>query len=341
MTHDTQAARLADEAKRLADEYANCHYKHMRTVALRTDLHAAIDALRDLAIPAGVAVAWPSSLKIEEAGFHWDDEAQQHIPMLMLSFEPVPSGQPNDAKGWADRDATVKMLASPQPTPEASQDGGGALRSAAQAVVDRWDTPLWKDVPATGEFINDLRAALRSPLPGRESTAQAGVATESSSERSSGCLNSSGLAQTLTSETTSPSVLAMREALQGLVKAVEPWVFDGNGIPGIDMRIWDCVSVQTAMTAARAALAALPEPRAGEAEPTKLRVRITQLSEQHGSLRQAALALGINVGYLSRLASGERDSPSDETLAALGMGRNVTYYMLDSPIATPKPQEGR
>lgn len=34
------------------------------------------------------------------------------------------------------------------------------LRSAAQAVVDRWDTPLWKDVPATGEFINALRTAL-------------------------------------------------------------------------------------------------------------------------------------------------------------------------------------
>lgn len=35
-----------------------------------------------------------------------------------------------------------------------------ALIEAAQAIVDRWDTPLWKDVPHTGEYINRLRAAL-------------------------------------------------------------------------------------------------------------------------------------------------------------------------------------
>jgi hypothetical protein len=36
------------------------------------------------------------------------------------------------------------------------------LVEVAQAVVDRWDTPLWKDVPATAEFINDLRAVLQA-----------------------------------------------------------------------------------------------------------------------------------------------------------------------------------
>lgn len=34
------------------------------------------------------------------------------------------------------------------------------LRAAAQAVVDRWDTPAWKDVPHTAEYISRLRAAL-------------------------------------------------------------------------------------------------------------------------------------------------------------------------------------
>ena len=34
------------------------------------------------------------------------------------------------------------------------------LVEAAQAVVDRWDSPLWKDVPHTGEFIGKLREAL-------------------------------------------------------------------------------------------------------------------------------------------------------------------------------------
>ncbi len=34
------------------------------------------------------------------------------------------------------------------------------LRAAAQALIDRWDTPNWKDARHTGEYINALRAAL-------------------------------------------------------------------------------------------------------------------------------------------------------------------------------------
>ena len=34
------------------------------------------------------------------------------------------------------------------------------LRKAAQAVVTRWDTPLWKDVPATANYIAALRKEL-------------------------------------------------------------------------------------------------------------------------------------------------------------------------------------
>ena len=37
-----------------------------------------------------------------------------------------------------------------------------ALRAAAQAVIDRWETPLWKDVPATAEYIAALRDALEA-----------------------------------------------------------------------------------------------------------------------------------------------------------------------------------
>jgi hypothetical protein len=36
----------------------------------------------------------------------------------------------------------------------------GRLRLAAQEVIDRWDSPLWKDAPATAVFINNLRRAL-------------------------------------------------------------------------------------------------------------------------------------------------------------------------------------
>jgi len=37
------------------------------------------------------------------------------------------------------------------------------LREAAQALVDRWDTPLWKDALHTGQYIDALRAALAQP----------------------------------------------------------------------------------------------------------------------------------------------------------------------------------
>lgn len=35
-----------------------------------------------------------------------------------------------------------------------------ALKQAAQAVIDRWHTPLWKDVPATAEYIQKLETAV-------------------------------------------------------------------------------------------------------------------------------------------------------------------------------------
>jgi hypothetical protein len=35
-----------------------------------------------------------------------------------------------------------------------------AVVEKARAVVDRWDSPLWKDLPHTGTLVNELRAAL-------------------------------------------------------------------------------------------------------------------------------------------------------------------------------------
>jgi len=34
------------------------------------------------------------------------------------------------------------------------------LAEAGQALVDRWETPFWKDVPHTGKFIRALADAL-------------------------------------------------------------------------------------------------------------------------------------------------------------------------------------
>ena len=38
--------------------------------------------------------------------------------------------------------------------------------AAAEAVVERWDTPLWKDAPATAGYINALRAAVEARKAG-------------------------------------------------------------------------------------------------------------------------------------------------------------------------------
>ena len=52
-----------------------------------------------------------------------------------------------------------------------------SLRDAAQAVIDRWETPLWKDAPATAVFIADLRDALARDA-GRASLQSSGFSAE-------------------------------------------------------------------------------------------------------------------------------------------------------------------
>jgi hypothetical protein len=39
------------------------------------------------------------------------------------------------------------------------------LIEAAKAVVERWETPLWKDAPHTGDYIYRLRDALNAYKP--------------------------------------------------------------------------------------------------------------------------------------------------------------------------------
>ena len=47
-----------------------------------------------------------------DRGFRWDGENLQHVPTLLLEFEPVPANSPCDAKGWQDRDAVADRLSS-------------------------------------------------------------------------------------------------------------------------------------------------------------------------------------------------------------------------------------
>lgn len=53
----------------------------------------------------------PDGATVIDSGFRFDGQLQQHIPRLVIEFEPVPVGHPSDAKGWKDRDAVASMVA--------------------------------------------------------------------------------------------------------------------------------------------------------------------------------------------------------------------------------------
>lgn len=64
-----------------------------------------------------------------------------------------------------------------------------------------------------------------------------------------------------------------------------------------------------------------------------LQKHVVKIITEHGSLNKASANLGIDKGYLSRLAHGGRTNPSAEVLDKLGL-RSVTFYMKN-----PEPQE--
>lgn len=65
--------------------------------------------------------------------------------------------------------------------------------------------------------------------------------------------------------------------------------------------------------------------------------RIEQLVAQHGSLRAVARVTEIDVGYLSRLRSGEKAAPEKDKLRRLGLRRVVTYELIG---AAPREEGG-
>jgi len=59
--------------------------------------------------------------------------------------------------------------------------------------------------------------------------------------------------------------------------------------------------------------------------------RINELVAQHGSLREVARVTGIDVGYLSRLRTGEKAAPETDKLSRIGLRRVVSYERIKSP----------
>lgn len=111
-------------------------------------------------------------------GFHFDGDRQHHVPQLLIEFDPVPVGAPNDAKGWEDRDRLASLLMSygigtAKPAPErVTQDDKVA---EVERMLERF---IEQDPDAAERFIESQLAqlALRKRLAARRAgiTAPAG-----------------------------------------------------------------------------------------------------------------------------------------------------------------------
>ena len=120
-----------------------------------------------LAINAPDGGAYAGEYTIGNVEFAWKAwQAARSTPkqgeMPRLQFIGLP---PGEMEMWGSCDAdesgpeTVVFKFAPDPSSETT-GAWGDLKDAAAAVVKRWETPLWKDVPATAEYIDRLRESM-------------------------------------------------------------------------------------------------------------------------------------------------------------------------------------
>ena len=55
------------------------------------------------------------NFEVCEIGARFDGAAQQHIPFVVIEFEPVPVNSEYDAKGWKDRDLFISDIKNTPP----------------------------------------------------------------------------------------------------------------------------------------------------------------------------------------------------------------------------------
>lgn len=119
------------------------------------ELAQQIDAATTTAEPAVEAV--PSGIKVERS-FRWDGDALHHVPQLLIEFDPVPMNSPNDAKGWADRDAMAAALsASPAAPEQASGEHPVTLTDVLQKRCYEWGV-YWRSSDAHGVKLTTEQA---------------------------------------------------------------------------------------------------------------------------------------------------------------------------------------
>jgi hypothetical protein len=69
----------------------------------------------------------------------------------------LPETWPDADESWNDAGEYAEKLRQ-----QLTKPADARLIKAAKAVVERWETPLWKDAPATQEYIYKLRDALNA-----------------------------------------------------------------------------------------------------------------------------------------------------------------------------------
>lgn len=85
-----------------------------------------------------------------------DNDIEMHTKAVeALQERMVQAGHADGVSVYLYARAAQRAAPTAQPNNE--------LIAAAQAVVDRWDSPKWKDQAHTGEFIDRLRKALAAP----------------------------------------------------------------------------------------------------------------------------------------------------------------------------------
>jgi hypothetical protein len=86
-----------EEAQAMHDEMAN----KVRDLMQERDA-AVADAER-------LRGAFQSVVRLDSS-FSWNGEKQCHTPWIMVEFAEVPSGEPNTAQGWRDRDTFAAAI---------------------------------------------------------------------------------------------------------------------------------------------------------------------------------------------------------------------------------------
>lgn len=87
--------------------------------------------------------------------FYMNDGAPQYIPGIRL-----PNVDDKCVCAETETVANIRLFIHSVNTLPAVEAKAASLIAALEAIIERWDTPLWKDVEPTGAVINRARAAL-------------------------------------------------------------------------------------------------------------------------------------------------------------------------------------